>query len=114
MSKIQVLARITVNEGKLEELIEAGKTALAAVREKDPGTQRYDWYVSADKKTVTVLETYESSEAVMAHLGNVGAVLGALGGLGTMELEVFGEPSEELAAAAAAMKPKVHSTLFTL
>ena len=114
MSKICVVARVTIGEGKLEAFLAAAEKAFTTVSEKDTGTLQYDWYMSPDKTTCTVLETYESSEAVMSHMGNVQESLGALMGIGTLEIEVFGTPSDELKAAAAAMEPKLWAPLHVL
>ena len=43
MGKINAIARITINEGQLETLLANAEKAVAIVREKDPGTLKYDW-----------------------------------------------------------------------
>ena len=54
-------------------------------------------------------QQYESSDAVLAHLGNTGALLGQLMAIGTFGVEVFGTPSTQLMEAAGAMQPTVYT-----
>lgn len=35
------------------------------------GTLQYDWFISDDKKECEIRETYENSEALMAHVTNL-------------------------------------------
>ena len=109
MEQIKVIARVKIHNGKLEEFKQWASDAIEVVRAKDPGTSEYDWYFNADETECVVRETYEDSNAVMAHLGNVGDLLAKGAELGDMTLEVYGNPSEELANAAAAMNPAVYA-----
>ncbi len=85
---------------------------LKAVKENETGTIQFDRFFSADQTECVVLETYKDSSAVFAHLANVGVMLGKLLALSEMNLEVFGNPSEELRAASVAIARK--SIRFTL
>lgn len=114
MSKIGVNAVVRIHDGKLEELKGVAEKCLACVREKDTGTLMYDWYLSSDGKTCMVRESYENSEAVLAHVGNLGPLLGELMAVGAVQLEVFGEPSDQLREAIAAMQPNIYSTIAIL
>jgi quinol monooxygenase YgiN len=113
-AKISVRFVLTLHDGQLDTLRDVATRCIDTVRQKDTGTLRYDWYLSSNGKACVVLETYESSEALLAHIGNVGPLLGELMELGTGELELFGEPSDELRKAIAAFEPVIHTTLETL
>ena len=55
-------------------------------------------------------ETYESSDAALAHMANLGELVGRLAQLGGgFEVEVVGTPSGELIEAAAALQPAIYS-----
>ena len=83
--------------GKLDEFKTAAAACMKSVREKDTGTLQYDWFFNDDQSCCVVRERYRDSNAVLEHMGNLGAVLGELLELaGPMELEMFGDPSEEL------------------
>lgn len=114
MSKISVRFVLTLHDGRIDALRGIATKCVAAVREKDTGTLQYDWYLSPDGKECVVLETYESSEAFLDHMGNVGPLLGELMELGTGHLDIFGEPSHELREAAAAFEPAIHKAIDRL
>jgi hypothetical protein len=78
------------------------------VKEREPGAMQYDWFFNDDNTEYVVRERYVDSSAVFAHLGNIGELLGKLLLVADMSLEVFGNPSQELRAAIAAMNPKIY------
>jgi len=84
--------------------------AIAASARGEPGTLQFDWFFSDYGTQCVVRETFESSDAVLAHLGHVGQFVGRLiesgGGL---ELDVFGEPSATLREAIASFQPVIYS-----
>ena len=47
MSALQVTARLTIHEGKLDEFKEVAARCMQSVREKDSGTLQYDWFLNA-------------------------------------------------------------------
>lgn len=57
MDKIQLSARMTAHEGKLDELIELGKQCIALVRENEPNSMQYEYFVNRDSGEVVVRET---------------------------------------------------------
>jgi quinol monooxygenase YgiN len=114
MSQLQVTARLTVHEGKLDEFKSVAQACIASVREKDSGTEQYDWFFNEDRSVCVVRETYASSDAVLEHIGNLGDLMGQLLGAADMELEIFGDPSAELKEAAAGLAPKVYSPFQTI
>jgi hypothetical protein len=110
MEQLQVTATFP-NIAK-ENLDEFKRTASEAVgvTANEPGTLQYDWFFNADETKCVVRETYASSEAVLAHLGNVGEILGPIVQLGGgLELEFFGNPSDELLQALKAFEPAVYT-----
>ena len=109
MSELQVTARLRIHDGKLAEFREAAAQCMASVREKDSGTLQYDWFMNDDQTECVVRERYRDSAAVMEHMENLGEILGSLLSTCEMDLEVYGAPSAELAAAAAPMGPRVYS-----
>jgi Antibiotic biosynthesis monooxygenase len=95
-----------------EDLAEFKRVAseLLGITANEPGTLQYDWFFNADETQCVVRETYASSDAVLAHMGNVGELLGMIIQLGGgLELEVFGNPSDELRQAAEALQPAVYT-----
>ena len=108
MNELQVTARLTIHEGKLDEFRDVAAKCMQSVREKDSGTLQYDWFFNEEHTECVVREKYRDSDAVMEHMGNLGELLGSLMSLCSMDLEVYGSPSAELAEAAAALAPSVY------
>ena len=73
----------------------------------EPGCLQYDWFFNADETACVTRETFENSDAVLAHLGNVGEIIGPVVQLGGgIEIETFGgSPSDQLVEALAAFSP---------
>jgi len=61
-----------------------------------------------------VRETYASSEAMLAHMANIGAELQAMMAVSDVEIDVFGEPNDELAKALSGLPARMYSTLEIL
>lgn len=106
---MQLSARFVIHEGKLEAFKALAKECMASVKEKDTDTSQYDWYFSADNTECVVRETYTDSNAILSHIGNLGELFGRLLEISDLYPEVYGDPSEELVNATAALKPKVYS-----
>ena len=99
----------TISPGNLDEFKRLAGEAMQITR-GEAGTLQYDWFWSDDQSSAVVRETYQGSDAVLAHMGNHGDLLGSLIELGGgLNLEVFGEPSEALLEAGAALEPTVYS-----
>jgi quinol monooxygenase YgiN len=108
MNTIRIVARSQIHPGKLEEFTRLASACLTATR-RDPGTQSYEWYFNADRTECVVLEVYDDSDAVLAHVGNLGDLLGQLMAVADMTLEVFGDPSPELRQVGASVGAKIYS-----
>jgi len=111
MSKLDLIARFQIPEGRLEDLKPLAARCLAAVQEKDPGTLRYDWYLDESDTECVVVETYDSSEALLAHFQTVEEPLGEALEFTTVELELYGEPSAELREALTSLGARFYTYL---
>lgn len=109
VDKLQIIARLKIHDGKIDAFKALAAQMLKAMKENETETIQFDRFFSADQTECVVLETYKDASAVFAHLANVGVMLGKLLALSEMNLEVFGNPSEELRAASVAMNPKIYS-----
>jgi len=108
MNTIRIVARTCIHPGKLEEFTKIAAACLASTR-RDPGTQSYEWYFNADRSKCVVIEVYDNSNAVLAHVGNLGELLGQLMAVADMTLDVFGDPSPELRQVGESVGAKVYS-----
>lgn len=96
MSELQVSARLSIHDGKLDEFKAVAARCVESVRTKDTGTLQYDWFLSPDGRECVVRETYRDSGALLEHIGNLGDTLDELFGLCDMDIEMYGSPSQEL------------------
>jgi quinol monooxygenase YgiN len=58
---------LSIHEGKLEEFEQIARTMIAGTQ-NEPGALHYDWCFSNDHRRCRILETYENSDAVLAHM----------------------------------------------
>jgi quinol monooxygenase YgiN len=114
MSAIQLTARMRIQDGKWDEFKKAAELCVQSVREKDSGTLQYDWFLNDDNTECVIRESYRDSDALLEHIGNLGDAGKALFGVCTMELEIYGSPSEQLVAATRGMDATIYSPLMSL
>lgn len=100
-----------IEPSRLNEFKKVAAQAIEIAKGEE-GTLRYDFYMSGDEVACVVLETYASSEALLAHMAGMGDVVPRLVELGgDLNVEVFGSPSPALLEATAAFKPRIHTWL---
>ena len=98
MSNLQVSAKMKIREGILEGFKKHANECVQRVNEKDAGTIQFDWFISSDNTECEIRETYESSEAFLAHLSNLGDLLQILYEkfASGHSVAIYGDPSPEL------------------
>jgi quinol monooxygenase YgiN len=98
MSNLQVSAKMKIREGMLEGFKQHATECVQQAKEKDPGTLQFDWFISTDKTECEIRETYESSEAFLAHLSNLREQLRILYEKFASDhsVVIYGDPSPEL------------------
>jgi quinol monooxygenase YgiN len=107
MSKIEVSARMTVREGKLEEFKQQAAECIKQTKEKDTKTLRYDWFLSNDETECEIRELYESADGLVEHRMHIGEALDKLFTefADNHAVTVYGEPSPALLEMAKRMPP---------
>jgi len=71
MSKIQVSAKLKIIHGMLDEFKQQATKCISVVKDKDPGTLQYNWFLSSDRTECEIRKTYENSEAFLARISNL-------------------------------------------
>ncbi|MCH8993878.1 MAG: antibiotic biosynthesis monooxygenase [Chloroflexi bacterium] len=109
---LRLVATLRIGEGKLQTFKELANEAINAAKKNEPGTLTYEWYLSADETTCHILEQYQNSEAILAHVtGEIGTqILPKI--LEVAELagiDVHGIPSPEAAEVAASFGARTFS-----
>jgi quinol monooxygenase YgiN len=109
MDAIQVTARLTIHEGKLERFKELAAQCMQLVRERDSGTLQYDWFFNENHTECVLRETYKDSRAVLEHIANLGLTLAAFPSVCDSAYELYGSPSDELLKATAGLALRIYS-----
>jgi quinol monooxygenase YgiN len=95
-SKLVSVATFKIHPGKLSEFKRLVNECVVAVRAKDPGTRVYDWYLNHDETECVAIDLYDSSESIIAHIGNVGHLMRQIMKITDMNVQFLGQPSPEL------------------
>jgi hypothetical protein len=93
------------------DLVEFKRLAAQAleITKGQAAALQYDWFFSADQTECVVRETYQNSDAILAHMTDLGDLLGKLAEAGGgLQIEAFGPVSPQLAEAAAALQPAIY------
>jgi len=94
MSKISYIVQFTINDGEADKFKSMASGFASTVQANEPGTLGYQWWMGEDGIHCLLEETFESSEALLTHLGNVGPSLPELLEIAPItRLEVRGEAS---------------------
>ena len=91
-------------DGAFKQLVQK----IVAAVEKEPGTMAYEWSMRTDGKTFDVVEIYQDSNAVVAHVNDVVSNFGdELGKTQkTLRLVVYGNPNAEAKKAIEGLHPE--------
>ena len=98
MANLQISAKMKIREGMLDGIKRLANECIQRVTEKDPGTVQYDWFISSDNTECEIRETYENSEAFLAHLSNLSDLLHILYEKFASDhsVAIYGGPSQDL------------------
>jgi len=113
MNGFHVNARFThISSTDLAEFKKVAAQALE-IATGEPGVLRYDWFFDDTQTVCVVRETYQDSDALLAHIATMGDVLDTLSELGGgCELEMFGDPSPRLLDLAAPGRRSIFRSSF--
>jgi quinol monooxygenase YgiN len=95
---IQVSAKMKIRPGMLEDFKCQAAKCISEVKRKDTGTLQYDWFISSDNTDCEIRETYENSDALLAHVENLREPLKILFEQFATDHSVliYGDPSAQL------------------
>ena len=109
MSELRLSVRCDIHEGKLDDFRAVAAACLESVRAKDTRTLQYEWFLSDDSSRCIIFERYGSSDALLEHISNLGEIFVALLATCDLKADIFGDPSDELLAATAAIPTRVYT-----
>jgi quinol monooxygenase YgiN len=61
------IVELSINEGKQTEFENLAKEMSDMVRRSEPGTQKYEWFLTEKGNKCLIIEIYDSSSAGLAH-----------------------------------------------
>ena len=87
-----------IRPNMLEGFKRQASECIKQVKAKDSGTLQYDWFLDGEKNECEIRETYENSEALLAHVTNLRESLHILFEKYATDhsVTIYGEPSGEL------------------
>jgi quinol monooxygenase YgiN len=97
MDKIRIVANVNIHDGKLDEFKQLASDAIEMTKQKEPGTLQYEWFFNHDETKCVVLEEFETSATFLIHATNMKQLLSEHPISSDMTIEIFGNPSPELA-----------------
>jgi quinol monooxygenase YgiN len=114
--QIQWTVEFTIEKGKLEEFKKYIKEISDVVKRDEQGTKSYQWYLNdKDETNCIVSESYESSDAALAHLNGNGVKTILVPKIFPIakitRFEVYGDPSKELQEALTPFGPEKYHFL---
>lgn len=95
MSEITLIVEFAIKPGRLDDFREAAARMRAVVQAGEPGTTRYDWWLSDDGRRDFNIEVFADSEALAAHMANTAPLVGDLvDAADVVRVEVLGDLTE--------------------
>jgi quinol monooxygenase YgiN len=71
VAKFRIVISGRVKDGQVDAFADLGRRATAFVKDNEPGTVIYGWFVSDDGRFVNE-DGYTEDAALLTHLGNMG------------------------------------------
>lgn len=114
-NRITILVTLKLIENQLDDLRSTVKDLQAHCLKTENGMLQYDWYISDDKKTIKVFETYVNSEAVLFHFDNYKSFSTQLNESRTfVSMEIYGNASEALTRRVSKITPSNYAVIASL
>jgi quinol monooxygenase YgiN len=89
---ITLIVEFAIKPGKLADFESAASAMREMVQRDEPGTLRYDWWLSDDGGRDINIEVFVDSDALVTHMGNTGSLLpGLLACADVVRVEVLGD-----------------------
>ena len=109
--QLQWIVEFSINRGKQAEFQRLAKEISGMVRRFEPGTRRYEWFLSAGGNKCIVIEWYDSSVSGIAHVQGevIKKIFPQILKIAKItRFVVCGDPSEELIHELAHVDPDVY------
>jgi len=106
-------AKFKIHPGKAEEFKRLAQRCVQIVREREPGTLLYEWFMNADETECVALDAYVDLDAVMLHVQNIGPTMRELMSISDRHLEIYGaDPTERFGGRTTARNSDYYGSLL--
>src|SRR5215207_8989060 len=98
-NQIHVRAEFNIEKGKIEEFKKLIQDMSRMVKNNEPNTINYQFYLNRAETKCMIHETYTNSESVLAHVTSIASktIPPKIFNISKLNrLDVYGNPSEEL------------------
>jgi quinol monooxygenase YgiN len=102
---IEIFTRFDVQPGRLAQFRALAREITDIVRERDPGTPRYDWLYDEASHFAVALDTYADTPSMFAHIRNCHVPHDELTKISTMSVEFLGDLPPEARKTIAKFNP---------
>lgn len=114
-NELKGIIRFRIHQGQEDRFMAVVDDCCRLVHHHEPGVTSYEWFLDVDDGTCTLLDSFASSEAVVAHLqGPVATeLLPQLLEVADIErVDFFGVPTNDVLIATAEFKAVHHGHAF--
>jgi quinol monooxygenase YgiN len=113
MEKIYSYAKFSIHPGKAGEFKKLATQCFAIVKEQEPGTLFYEWFLNAAETECVAVDCYASIDAMMEHVKHIGPLMRQLMNISERYLEIYGaDPSPALAGKSTAQPSEYYAKRF--
>jgi len=96
---LQWIVELSINEGKQAEFEKLAKEMSDTVRRFEPGTRKYEWFLTEKGNKCLIIETYDNSSSGLSHARGeaINRIFPEILKIAKItRFEICGNPSEEL------------------
>lgn len=95
--QIHKVVNIAIFPGKVEKFKKTASLFITCLRETEPDTMIYEWFLDEEQNTSYIIESYKDSQALLSHLANIRDLYEPFFEVAEItSIEVFGDSSEEV------------------
>lgn len=108
---LQWIVELNINEGKQAEFEKLAKQMSDMVRRSEPGTRKYEWFLTEKGNKCLIIETYDSSNSGLAHVRGeaINKIFPEILKIANVtRFEICGNPSVELIRELADDNPSIY------
>ena len=104
---LEIYSKFQIEPGQLDEFKSRAAAVLEVVRDKDPGTIRYDWFYDDANLQCLAMDSYRDADAMFAHMENGKTLQARLLEIAATDTEFLGMLPERAFAAVAKYQPRI-------